>query len=116
MSNESKRVGVIGLGAMGAPMAEQILRKHGQVTVFDIDPAAAQKLASAGAKVASSPKAVGESSDVVIAMLPHPDVLREVVLGNDGLAEGMKRGNILIDMSTDGIAVVQEMDKALRPK
>jgi 3-hydroxyisobutyrate dehydrogenase-like beta-hydroxyacid dehydrogenase len=51
MSGDGKRVGVIGLGAMGTPMAEQILRKHGQLTVFDVDPAPVQKLV-AGAKAA----------------------------------------------------------------
>ena len=66
MNNDSKRVGVIGLGAMGAPMADQILRKHGQVNVFGVVPAAVQKLVAAGAKAAVSPKEVGESSDIVI--------------------------------------------------
>lgn len=116
MSNHTKRVGFIGLGAMGVPMAEQILRKHGKLVVSDIDPAAVQRLAAAGAIAVSSPKELGEASDIVIAMLPHPDVLRDVVLGRNGLAEGMERGSILIDMATDGIAVVQEMEKALRPK
>ena len=116
MNNDSKRVGVIGLGAMGAPMADQILRKHGQVTVFDVVPAAVQKLAAAGAKAAVSPKDVGESSDIVITMLPHPDVFRDVVLGKNGLAEGMRAGSILVDMSTNGIAVIQEVEKELQPK
>jgi 3-hydroxyisobutyrate dehydrogenase-like beta-hydroxyacid dehydrogenase len=52
MTNSTKRVGVIGLGAMGAPMAQQILRKHGMVAVFDIDGAAVRKLAAVGATAA----------------------------------------------------------------
>jgi 3-hydroxyisobutyrate dehydrogenase-like beta-hydroxyacid dehydrogenase len=49
-------------------------------------------------------------------MLPRPDVLREAVLGKSGLAEGMQRSTILIDMATDGIVVVRDMSEALRPK
>lgn len=116
MNNKSKRVGFIGLGNMGAPMARQILQKHGQVTVFDVVAAAVQALVADGAKAAGSPKEVGESSDVVITMLPHPDVFREVVFEKNGLAEGLKPGAILIDMSTNGIAVIQGAEKALKPK
>ena len=116
MSNDIKRIGLIGLGAMGAPMARQILQKHGQVTVFDVDPAAVQTLADAGATAAGSPRAVGLSSDIVITMLPHPDVFREVLFGRDGLADGLKASAILIDMSTNGAAVIQEAEKALRPR
>jgi 3-hydroxyisobutyrate dehydrogenase-like beta-hydroxyacid dehydrogenase len=97
-------------------MAQQILRKHGAVTVLDVDPAAMQRVAAAGAVPASTPKALGEASDFVIAMLPHPDVLRDAVLGRDGLAEGMQRGGTLIDMATDGIAVVKQLEQALRPR
>jgi 3-hydroxyisobutyrate dehydrogenase-like beta-hydroxyacid dehydrogenase len=116
MSDNSKRVGFIGLGTMGAPMARQILQKHGQVTVFDVVPAAVQALVAAGAKAGGSPKDVGELSDLVITMLPHPDVFRDVVFGEDGLANGLKAGAILIDMSTNGIAVTQEAERALKPK
>jgi 4-hydroxybutyrate dehydrogenase / sulfolactaldehyde 3-reductase len=116
MSNDIKRIGLIGLGAMGAPMARQILQKHGQVTVFDVDAAAVQALTDAGATAAGSPRAVGLSSDIVITMLPHPDVFREVLFGRDGLADGLKAPAILIDMSTNGTAVIQEAEKTLRPK
>jgi 3-hydroxyisobutyrate dehydrogenase-like beta-hydroxyacid dehydrogenase len=115
MNDKSKRIGLIGLGAMGAPMARQILQKHGQVTVFDVDPAAVQALIAAGATAAGSPKAVGHSSDIVITMLPHPDVFRDVLFGNDGLADGLKAPAILIDMSTNGTAVIQEAEQKLRP-
>jgi 3-hydroxyisobutyrate dehydrogenase-like beta-hydroxyacid dehydrogenase len=116
MNNSSKRVGFVGCGTMGGPMAAQILRKHGQVTVFDVASEAMAALVAAGAKTVDSPKALGDCSEVVIAMLPHPDVFREAVLGKDGLAHGLKAGSILIDMSTNGIAVVQEVASALAPK
>ncbi len=116
MDNKNKRIGLIGLGAMGAPMARQILQKHGQVTVFDVDPAAVQGLTAGGATAAASPKAVGQASDIVITMLPHPDVFRDVLFGDDGLADGLKASAILIDMSTNGTAVIQEAEQRLRPK
>jgi 4-hydroxybutyrate dehydrogenase / sulfolactaldehyde 3-reductase len=116
MNHKTKQIGLIGLGVMGAPMARQILQKNGQVTVFDVAPTAVEALVAVGASAASSPKAVGQSSDIVITMLPHPDVFLDVVFGTDGLAEGLKAPAILIDMSTNGTAVIQEAEKKLRPK
>ncbi len=106
-----KRVGLIGIGTMGGPMARQILKKHGALTVFDTDQAAAQALAAAS--VAGSPREVGAASDVVITMLPHPDVLDEVVLGEQGLIHGLAPGATVIDMSTSGMAAVQRLGAAL---
>jgi 4-hydroxybutyrate dehydrogenase / sulfolactaldehyde 3-reductase len=112
----TKRVGVVGLGAMGRPMALQILHKTGKVTVFDVDQAAVQALTDAGAEPARTPRELAAGSDVVITMLPHPDVFRDAVFGKDGLAEGLQPGAILIDMSTNGIEVIHEAEKALAPK
>jgi 3-hydroxyisobutyrate dehydrogenase-like beta-hydroxyacid dehydrogenase len=116
MDQKNKRVGFVGLGAMGSPMAKQILVKHGQIAVFDVDAKAVTALTKAGATAAMNPRELGASADIVVTMLPHPDVFRNVVLGKDGLAEGMKSGSILIDMSTNGTAVLQEAQKALAPK
>jgi 4-hydroxybutyrate dehydrogenase / sulfolactaldehyde 3-reductase len=116
MKETKKRVGFIGLGAMGTPMARQILQKHGQVTVFDVDQAAVKALVKAGATAAASPREVGASSGVVITMLPHPDVFRDVVLGKGGLADGLAAGAILIDMSTNGMEAVQAAQEALKPR
>jgi 3-hydroxyisobutyrate dehydrogenase-like beta-hydroxyacid dehydrogenase len=116
MMNNNKRIGFIGVGTMGGPMAGQILQKHGQVTVFDVVPAAVDALVALGAKPAGSPKEVGESSDIVITMLPHPDVFREVVFGDDGLIHGLKGGALVIDMSTNGIEAVREAEKGLEPR
>jgi 4-hydroxybutyrate dehydrogenase/sulfolactaldehyde 3-reductase len=116
MNHKAKQIGLIGLGVMGAPMARQILQKNGQVTVFDLAPTAVEALVAVGASAASSPKAVGQSSDIVITMLPHPDVFLDVVFGTDGLVEGLKAPAILIDMSTNGTAVIHEAEKKLRPK
>lgn len=115
MSDE-KRIGFIGLGAMGSPMAGQILQKHGALTVYDVDPAAVQALAAKGAARAGSPRDLAENSEIIITMLPHPDVLRAVVTGANGLLAGVSAGMTLIDMSTNGIAVVRDMQALLAEK
>ncbi len=93
-------VGFIGLGVMGAPMALNILKGGHKLTVFDLDAAAAAKLAAAGATAASSPREVGAASEVVVTMLPEPQHVDSVVLGENGVASGLRAGGIVIDMST----------------
>lgn len=94
------KVGFIGVGVMGGPMALNVLKGGHDLTVFDLDPAAVQRVVDAGAKAAASPKEVGAASDVVVTMLPEPKHVREAVLGPDGAAAGLKPGGVVIDMST----------------
>lgn len=94
------KVGFIGLGVMGAPMAANIVRKGHELTVYDHSAEAVAKLVEAGAKAAKSPREVGEASDFVVTMLPEPQHVEQVVLGPDGVAEGLRAGGIVIDMST----------------
>ena len=69
---DKQRVGFIGLGTMGKPMARRVLLHGGYpLTVYDVIPAPVQELSNAGATVATSPRAVAEASDVVITMLPN---------------------------------------------
>jgi 3-hydroxyisobutyrate dehydrogenase-like beta-hydroxyacid dehydrogenase len=110
---QSTRIGFIGLGAMGRPMAEQILGKHGSLGVYDVDQGAVEALVAQGAVAAATPQALGQRSDVVITMLPHPDVLETVALGTDGLVHGMAAGATLIDMSTNGLEAVRAVGAAL---
>ena len=94
------RVGFIGLGRMGRPMARNLLAAGHALTVHSRSPAPVEELASEGAAKASSPSEVGAASEVVITMLPDtPDV--EVVLFREGgVAEGASPGSLVIDMST----------------
>jgi hypothetical protein len=114
--SEERRAGLIGLGTMGAPMARQILSKHGALIAYDTDARALGSLARDGAHAAGSPREVGEQSDAVITMLPHPDVLKEVVLGAEGLIYGLKPGATDIDMSTSGLEAVHAIGRALAEK
>lgn len=110
---KEKRVGFIGLGAMGAPMARRILTHGVQLRVCDLDAAAVERLVDAGAGAAANPAELGAASDIVVCSLPHPTVLNEVALGEDGLIHGLKAGGVVIDMSTDSPEVVRTVSEAL---
>ena len=96
------RIGFIGLGVMGSAMAGHLAKGGHTLTLHDIAPAAARKVARRhqGARAVASPRAVAEASEVVLTMLPHGLAVRECVLGPDGLAAGFKPGSILIDTSS----------------
>jgi 3-hydroxyisobutyrate dehydrogenase-like beta-hydroxyacid dehydrogenase len=113
---DKQRVGFIGLGLMGRGMAANIVKKHGQVNVYDVDERAVAALAEQGATPKASPREVGAVSDVVLLSLPHPDISRTVVLGADGLVQGMSPGAVVIDLSTDGFDAVRELEVGLRAR
>lgn len=95
-----KKIGVIGVGAMGIGMVGNLVKEGYTVTAFDID---AQRIAAAeekGAAGAASQEEVGMASDVVITSLPSPQAFEETVLGENGLLKGLRSGSYIIDMST----------------
>jgi 3-hydroxyisobutyrate dehydrogenase-like beta-hydroxyacid dehydrogenase len=89
-------VGFIGLGKMGHPMARNLLKAGFSLTVYDRDEKPVRELAQLGARAARLPKEVAERSEVVWIMVPHQAV-EEVVLGEQGVLQGMKEGGIVID-------------------
>lgn len=95
-----KKVGFIGLGAMGRPMSKNLIKAGFPVTVFDINPAAVDDLVQAGAVAAGSAKEVAQLTDVVITMLPACAHVKVAVLGPGGVLEGMAAGKTIIDMSS----------------
>ncbi|MFQ5839433.1 MAG: NAD(P)-dependent oxidoreductase [Candidatus Methylomirabilales bacterium] len=96
------RVGFIGLGLMGQPMALNVAKAKFPLAVCNRTPAKAEPLRTAGATVAKTPRAVAEEADVVVTMVSGPADVEEVVLGPEGVAAGAKSGSVLIDMSTVG--------------
>ncbi len=97
------QLGFIGLGVMGAPMATHLVRAGHHLTLHDASPDAAQQLADrlgAGAVCAPSPAAVAEASDIIITMLPNGRVVQEVVLGEAGVIQGIRKGALLLDTSS----------------
>lgn len=95
----TERIGFIGLGIMGKPMAMHLVNAGYPLTVLHSNKAAGE-LVAAGARAADSPKQVAAHSDVVITMLPDSPDVEQVVLGNDGVLEGLRAGGLVIDMST----------------
>ncbi len=94
------KIGFIGLGIMGKPMALNLLKAGHELVVHDIVAARVDEVVKAGAKKGASGKDVAGQSEIVITMLPNSPHVREAVLGPGGVLEGAKRGLILIDMSS----------------
>lgn len=108
------KVGFIGIGVMGGPMALNVLKGGHELTVYDRSPEAVARLTAAGARAATSPKAVGAASEIVVTMLPEPQHVEQVILGEDGVAAGMAKGGLVIDMSTIDPITSQRVGKALK--
>jgi 2-hydroxy-3-oxopropionate reductase len=107
------KIGFIGLGSMGGPMATNLMKGGNTLHVWARRPDAARPLLAQGAKFCASPKEVGENAEAVFTMVTAgPDVER-VVLGDDGLAQGMKPGTVLVDCSTISPATARSVAAAL---
>ncbi len=115
MANK-ERVGVVGLGIMGKPMAANLMKAGFSVTVYNRTAAKAEELRSEGANVASSPKEVAENSDVTITMVSDSPDVEEVILGPNGVIHGVGRGAVVIDMSTISPQVTQTIAAELSSK
>jgi 3-hydroxyisobutyrate dehydrogenase-like beta-hydroxyacid dehydrogenase len=94
------KLGFIGLGTMGGQMAARLLSKGHAVTGYNRTPSKAEWLVKKGMTIAQTPRAVGESSDVVFAMVTNSDALRAVAEGPDGLIAGLGAGKYFVDIST----------------
>jgi 2-hydroxy-3-oxopropionate reductase len=110
------KIGFIGLGIMGKPMAKNLLKAGHEVVCYDIIRQSVDAVASAGAKAAGSAKAVAEQCPIIITMLPNSPHVKEAVLGTDGVLAGAKAGTILIDMSSIAPLASQEIAKACEQK
>jgi 3-hydroxyisobutyrate dehydrogenase len=96
------KIGFLGLGEMGTPMATRLRRAGHDLTVWNRSPERTVSLANEGAAVASSPAKAAAGADVVITMLATPEALEQVLFGSEGLATALSPGQVLIDMSTVG--------------
>ncbi|MDA8289866.1 MAG: NAD(P)-dependent oxidoreductase [Actinomycetota bacterium] len=99
-STEKTRLGFIGLGAMGLPMVQNLLRAGHQVTVMSRSPAPVEKAVRAGALQANDPRSVADRSDLVITMLPTSADVLAVFEGPAGVLAGAHAGLVFIDMSS----------------
>ena len=107
------KIGFIGLGIMGKPMVRNIMKAgYTDVLVWNRSKAPMDEVAADGA-VASTPKEIGESCDVVITMLPNSPQVKEVMLGENGVASYMKPGAVFIDCSSINPVASQEIAEVL---
>jgi 2-hydroxy-3-oxopropionate reductase len=104
-----ERVGFVGLGIMGKPMAKNLMDAGYELTVHNRSPEKAEELGEAGATVANSPREVAQNSDVIITMLPGPPEVREIVAGENGLLENAREGSLIVDMSTSSPVLAREL-------
>ena len=110
------RVGFIGVGNIGQPMAEQILAAGFPLVVHDLRRDAAAHLIDRGAVWAESPAEVAAACDVVCTCLPGPDDVEAVVLGDGGIAERLSPGSIYIDHTTSSPALAKRLYAILKEK
>lgn len=94
------KIGFVGLGNMGSPMALNLLKAGHTLKVFDLNAQAVQLLVDAGAQAAASPKAAASDVEWVITMLPAAAHVKSVLTGDDGILAGIAKGVTIIDSST----------------
>jgi 2-hydroxy-3-oxopropionate reductase len=108
----SSKIGFVGLGIMGRPMAKNLLKAGHKVTVYDIMPAGMDDVAAAGAEKGSSPKDVASRTDIIITMVPDGPEVEQAILGPNGVLEGARKGAIVVDMSSINPTVSQKVGAA----
>lgn len=110
------KIGFIGLGIMGKPMAGHLIEAGYELTVHNRSQAAVDELVGKGATKASTSKEVAQNSDIVITMLPDSPDVELVALGENGIIEGAHDGMIFVDMSTIAPSVTTAVGEALAEK
>lgn len=93
-------IGIIGVGQMGTPLAKNLLKGGYPVVAYDIKPQQIESLAKFGAAKATGPRDLAARSDVVLTVLTWPKVVEEVILGPNGVLEGLKKGAVIIECSS----------------
>jgi len=111
-----KNIGFIGLGIMGKPMAKNLINAGYELIVYDINEQPLEEVVNCGAKRGNSARHVAENCDVVLTMLPNSPEVEEVILGPEGVIEGIKQDQVVIDMSSIAPLVTQMIAKKLKEK
>jgi 3-hydroxyisobutyrate dehydrogenase len=109
-------IGFIGLGNMGLPMAQNLVKTGHTVSGFDVSEYAAERLVTGGGSRAASIAAACKDVEMVITMLPAGENVREVYLGDDGVLATAARGTVLIDSSTIDVKTARDVAQAAHDK
>jgi 2-hydroxymethylglutarate dehydrogenase len=94
------KLGFVGVGNMGKPMATNLIKANHQLAIYDVNPQPLAELAKMGAVVKSKPSEVALGAEVIFLSLPSHIVVEEVMLGGDGVFSTLKKGQIVVDMTT----------------
>ena len=113
---EKPRIGILGLGTMGGPMARRLAQSGFAVTGCDPNAASADRAKAAGVALAASPARVASVADFVLSSLPDPATVRRAYLGDDGALAGARAGMAFIDVSTTDPETWREVAKAAKSK
>ncbi len=111
-----KRIGFIGLGIMGRPMAKNLIKAGYSLVVYDINSAPVEELISLGADQGVSPLDVAQKCSHLVTMLPNSPEVKTVILGLEGVIEGAAPGTVVLDMSSISPIVSREVGEALAKK
>jgi 3-hydroxyisobutyrate dehydrogenase len=110
------RIGFIGLGNMGLPMAQNLVKAKHAVAGFDLSEYPVERLAADGARRAGSVGEASQDVEIVITMLPSGKEVREIYLGGDGILDAAAAGTLLIDSSTIDVKTAREVAQAAEAK
>ena len=112
----SERIGFLGLGTMGAPMASNLAKAGFGLTVWNRTASKMEPFLRLGAKAGKGPAHVAAEADIIITMVSQPADVEQIVLGPDGVVDGIKSGAVLIDMSTVSPATSRKLAGAVTTK
>lgn len=107
------KIGFIGVGNMGGPMARNLLKAGHEVQAFDLSADAVQRIIDAGGTAADSANAAATDKDIVVTMLPKGDHVKAVYLGDNGIIAAARTGTLFLDSSTIDVAAAREVAAAV---
>ena len=115
MSLGIDKIGFIGLGNMGRPMANHIAKSGIELMVFDISPDLTSEVANdLKARPSNKPQSIAEFSDIIVTCLPNGEIVQDVMFGESNLASAMKKGSLHIDMSSSDPIGTAQLGKRLK--
>jgi len=110
------RLGFIGVGNMGKPMATNLLKANHQLAIYDINPKPLEELAKLGAVAKDKPSEIPPSTEMIFLSLPSHIVSEEVMLGVDGVVSTLQKGQIVVDMTTSLPSVSRKIAEKVKDK
>ncbi len=111
-----EKIGFIGLGIMGKPMAKNLIKAGYNLVVYDIVEKNVEELEALGAEKGCCPNNVAEQAKIIVTMLPNSPHVKEVVCGENGILEGAQKGTIIVDMSSISPIVSKELWEKCKEK